>query len=170
MRLQRCTFLSCHSRRDWHLVMYLVFAGIDLLRCGRTVPRLATAKISTTCCCEHVGNPAAVHITIWKPQYRIHDSPRSRSIQVELGKVEGFWSALQNAITSISQVFECWAASSLATDTGENQSDVTCDVIMSYWVRSIGLRHLEFMPELVYKVLLEWVKKNVQLIVFNILY
>ncbi len=60
------------------------------------VPRLATANTSTTCCCEHVTSTAAVHITHEiTPIYSIHESPRSRSIQVELGKVEGFWSVLQ---------------------------------------------------------------------------
>ncbi len=56
------------------------------------------------------------------------------------------------ATASISQVFECWAASSLATDPGENQSAVPCgnDVIMSYWVRSIELRHLEFHARTLY--------------------
>ncbi len=46
---------------------------------------------------------------------------------MELGKVEGFWSTLQTATISISQVLECWAASSLAIDTGEDQSGVPCD-------------------------------------------
>ncbi len=30
------------------------------------VPRLATANISTTCCCEHVRNTAAAQITYMK--------------------------------------------------------------------------------------------------------
>ncbi len=65
---------------------------------------------------------------------------------MELGKVVGFWSALQTATANKSQVFEYWAVSSLATDTGEKQSAVPCDndVIRSDWVRPIGLRHLEF--------------------------
>ncbi len=90
------------------------------------------------CCCKY-----NIHeIT----PYSIHESPRSRSIQVELGKVEGFWSTLWTATVSTSHIFECWAASSLATDTGESQSAVPCDndVIRSDWDRPIGLRHLEF--------------------------
>ncbi len=69
--------------------------------------------------------------------------------QVELGKVNGFWSVLQTATSSVSQVFECWAASSYATDTGKNQLWLACDddVTMSYWVRSIGLRHLQFLHQ-----------------------
>ncbi len=64
---------------------------------------------------------------------------------MELGEVEGFWSTVQTATASTSHVFECWE-SSLATDTGENQSAMPCDndVIRSDWVRPIGLRHLEF--------------------------
>ncbi len=34
---------------------------------------------------------------------------------------------LQTATASTSHIFECLAASSLATDTGENQSAVPCD-------------------------------------------
>ncbi len=48
------------------------------------------------CCCYqglllpiHVRNTAAAHITYITP-YSIHDSPHSRSIQVEQGKVESF--------------------------------------------------------------------------------
>ncbi len=42
---------------------------------------------------QHVRNTAAAHITNMK--YCINESLHSRSIQVELGKVEGFWSTLQ---------------------------------------------------------------------------
>ncbi len=83
--------------------------------------------------------------------YSIHESPHSRSIQVELGMVEGFWSTLQTTTTSTSHKFECWAASSLATDTVENQSAVPCDdIIRSDWVRPIGLCHLEFHARTLY--------------------
>ncbi len=47
-------------------------------------------------CCEHVRNTAAAHIT-WNNPYiyiKYVKSSSSRSIQVELGKVEGFWSAI----------------------------------------------------------------------------
>ncbi len=42
------------------------------------------------------------------------------------------------ATASSSQVFECWAASSLAADAKRNQSPVPCDkdVIISDWVRT----------------------------------
>ncbi len=62
------------------------------------------------------------------------------------GEGGGFLECAATATTNISRAFECWAASSLATDTGENQSAVPCDndVIISDWVRPIGLRHLEF--------------------------
>ncbi len=57
---------------------------------------LATVNTFITCCCEHVINAAAVHITSKITLiYNIHESPHSRSIQVELGKVEGFWTTLQ---------------------------------------------------------------------------
>ncbi len=61
---------------------------------------------------------------------------------VELGKGEGLWSMLQTATASTSHVFECWAATSLATNTGESQSVVPCgnDVNRSDLVRLIGLR------------------------------
>ncbi len=56
-----------------------------------------------------------------------------------------FWNTLQTATASTSNIFECWAASSLAIGPEENQSAVPCgDVIRSDWVRPIGLRHLEF--------------------------
>ncbi len=57
----------------------------------------------------------------------------------------------QTATANESQVFEYWAVSSLATDTGENQSaePYDNDVIRSDWVGPIGLRQLKsFMPEL----------------------
>ncbi len=83
--------------------------------------------------------------------YSIHVSPRSRSIQVELGKVEIFWSTLRTATTSTSHIFECWAESSLATDSGENKSAVPCDdVSRSDWVRPIRLRHLELHARTLY--------------------
>ncbi len=83
--------------------------------------------------------------------YSIHESPHSRSIQVELGMVEGFWSTLQTTTTSTSHKFECWAASSLATDTVENQSAVPCDdIIRSDWARPTGLCHLEFHARTLY--------------------
>ncbi len=58
----------------------------------------------------------------------------------------GFLKCTAIVTESTTQVFECWAASSLATDTGENQSAVPRDndVIMSGWVIPIQ----SFMPEL----------------------
>ncbi len=53
------------------------------------VPRIATASTPTTCCCEHVRNTSAAHITYMKyPPHSIHESPHNRSIQVDLGKEE----------------------------------------------------------------------------------
>ncbi len=71
---------------------------------------------------------------------------------VELGKGEGLWSTLQTATASTSHVFECWAATSLATNTGESQSVVPCgnDVNRSDLVRLIGLRHVEFRARTLY--------------------
>ncbi len=45
------------------------------------VPRLATANTSTTCCCEHVGNTAAAHITHMNnpPQSRRHGTQYNTS-------------------------------------------------------------------------------------------
>ncbi len=71
---------------------------------------------------------------------------------MELGKEEGFWSTLQTATASTSHVFECWAATSLGTNTGESQSIVSCDndVNRSDLVRLIGLRHVEFRARTLY--------------------
>ncbi len=41
------------------------------------------------------------------------------------GEGGGFLEHTATATASASYIFECWAASSLATDTGENQSGVT---------------------------------------------
>ncbi len=156
------TVYFCHdnSRRDWHgnvhdNVNVFGLGRIDLLRC--CCDRASTE----TCYCQYIYN-----MLLWACKkyccckyniheitpYSIHESPRSRSIQVELGKVEGFWSTLRIATASTSHIFECWAVSSLATDTGENQSAVPCDndVIRSDWVRPIGLRHLEFHARTLY--------------------
>ncbi len=61
-------------------------------------------------------------------------SPRSRSIQVELGEGEGFWSVLQLLQQEPDQVFECWAAS---WKTENQLRHVSNDVILSDWVRTI---------------------------------
>ncbi len=60
----------CHdnSRRDWHgnvhdNVNIFGLGGIDLHTAAAAFTRLATANISTTCCCEHVRNTAAANIT-----------------------------------------------------------------------------------------------------------
>jgi len=45
----------------------------------------------------------------------------SKSKQVKLGKVEGFWKPTATATANTDQVFEGWTASSLATDTATNQ-------------------------------------------------
>ncbi len=97
-----------------------------------------------TCYCQYIHN-----MLLWACKknccckYSIHESPRSRSIQVVRWRVsEARW---ETAAVSTSHIFECWAESSLATDTGENQSAVSCDhdVIRSDLVRPIELRHLE---------------------------
>ncbi len=79
-----------------------------------------------------------------------------------------------------SHIFECWAASSLATDTGENQSAVPCnnDVIRSDWVRPIGLRHLEFHARTLYlwmiychcvNIMQSCNKKNATILKYNLI-
>ncbi len=78
------------------------------------------------------------HIYMPLLPYSIHESPRSRSIKVEPGKMEGFWSMLQTATTSTGGIFECWAASSLAPQTEENQSASSSSSLMfigdlTYW-------------------------------------
>ncbi len=50
------------------MFMYLVLAeqicyATVAAAAAEQVPRLATANTSTTCCCEHVRNTAAAHIT-----------------------------------------------------------------------------------------------------------
>ncbi len=87
------------------------------------VPKLATANTSTTWYREHVRNITAAHITwSYAPhsiQYMI--TPQ----QIYTGERGGFLKCAATAKANTSQVFECWAASSLATDTGENKSAVT---------------------------------------------
>ncbi len=91
-----------------------------------------------SCCTYNIWNNPPQHAWI----------PHSRSIQVELGKMEGFSSILQTARASTSHTFECWVATLLAhyTFKGENQSAVPCDndVIRSDWRRPIRLHHLDF--------------------------
>ncbi len=103
----------CHdnSQRDWHgnvhdNVNVFGFGGIDLLRCCCCCGRASTE----TCYCQYVHN-----MLLWACKkyccciyniheitpYSIHVSPRSRSIQVELGKVKVFWSTLRTATTAI---------------------------------------------------------------------
>ncbi len=82
------------------------------------------------CCCT---NNIQYEIT---PIYSIHESHRSRYIQGELGKVEGFWSALQLLQQAQANLIGCCYK--------KNQSAAPCDdVIMSAWVRPIRLCHLE---------------------------
>ncbi len=133
-----------------YMTMFNVFGlgVIDLLCC-------CCCRASTeTCYCQYIQDMllwacmkfcCCTYNTYESPPYSIQESPCSRSIQVELGKVEGSWSTV-NYYSKQSQVFEYWAVSSLATDTGENESPVPCDddVIRSDWVRPIVLRHLEF--------------------------
>ncbi len=151
-------FCDDNSRRDWHgnvhdNVNVFGLGGIYLLRCcgGRAstetcywqyIHNMLLWACKKYCCCKYT----------WNNPHSIQESPRSRSIQVELGKVEGFWSALQTATANKSQVFEYWAVSSLATDTGQNQSAVPCDndVITSDCVRPIRLCHLEFHARTIY--------------------
>ncbi len=155
----------CHdnSRRDWDgnvhdNVKVFGLGRIDLLLlllhcCGRSSTEACYCqyihKMLLWACTKHWCCTYNIHeIT---PPPSVHESPHSRSIQVELGKVEDFWSMLLTATASTNHIFGCWAASSLSTDTGESQSAVPCDkdVIKSDWVRPIGLRQLQsFLPEL----------------------
>ncbi len=133
--------------------------GIDLLHCCFCCGRASTE----TCYCQYIHN-----MLLWACKkyccckyniheitpYSIHESPRSRSrlYRWSWGRWRVFWSVLRTATTSTSHIFECWAESSLATNTGENQSAMPCDndVITSDWVRPIGLRHLEFHARTLY--------------------
>ncbi len=63
------------------------------------------ANTSTTCCCERVRNTAAAHLN---------------NLDADLYR----WSG---GARCTSPILECWAESSLATDTGENQSAEPCD-------------------------------------------
>ncbi len=109
--------------------------GIVLLWCcGRAS--------TTTCYCQYIHNMllwtckkyccCTYNIYEITPIYYIHESSRSRYIQVELGKVEGFWSMLQLLQQALAENLKVKHRSSLAADTKRNQSAVPCDnVIMS---------------------------------------
>ncbi len=152
----------CHdnSRRDWHgnvhdNVNVFGLGGIDLLRCCCCCDRASTE----TCYCQYIHK-----LLLWACKkyccckYNIHErTPYINHLVADLYRWSwGRWrvseARCEIATTSTSHIFECWAESSLATDTGENQSAVPCDndVIRSDWVRPIGLRHLEFHARTLY--------------------
>ncbi len=122
------------------MLMCLVLCGIDLLRCcccDRASTETYYCDTSTTCCCEHVRNTAAAHITyIAYMNHPVADLYRWSWGRRRVSEVR--CKLLQ---ASTSHIFECWAVNSLATHTRENQSAVPCDndVIMSDWVKPIGL-------------------------------
>ncbi len=113
--------------------------GIDLLRCcwwGRAS--------TDTCYCQYIHRHAAVSMTFCCCTYNMHEITRSRSIQVELEKVEGYWSMQQTATANTGQVFEWWAASSLAADATKT---IRCAMwIMWLYQTELGLSlcHLKF--------------------------
>ncbi len=93
-------FYHDNSRRVWHgnvhdSVKVFDLGGIDLLRC-------CCGRASTeTCYCQYIHNMllwackkccCTYNIYEITPIYYIHESPHRGSMQVELGKVEGFWS------------------------------------------------------------------------------
>ncbi len=94
----------CHdnSRRDWHgnvrdNVNVFGLGGIDAtllqsksrdLLLPNYIHNMLLWACKKYCCCKYI-----IHE---RTPYTIHESPRSRSIQVEVGKVEGFWSMLRN--------------------------------------------------------------------------
>ncbi len=81
-------FCYDNSQRDWHCnvhenVNVFGLGGIDLvllLRQSKYI--LSTANTFTPCCCEHVENTAAAHTTHMNYPLNMHESSRSRSIQV----------------------------------------------------------------------------------------
>ncbi len=93
-----------NSRRDWDgnvhdNVNVFGLGRIDLLHCcGRSSIE--------ACYCQYIHNMllwactkhwcCTYNIHEITPPPSVHESPHSRSIQVELGKVEGFWNALPN--------------------------------------------------------------------------
>ncbi len=130
----------------------LGLGGIDLIRC--------CVRASTeTCYCQYIHN-----MLLWAfkkyCKYNIHEITPIAYMNHLLADLYrwswGRWrvseARCETATKSTSHIFECWAESSLATDTEENQSAVPCDndVIRSDWVRPIGLRHLEFHDRTLY--------------------
>ncbi len=89
---------------------------------------------------QHVRNTAAALITYVNKPHSIHESPCGRSIQVELGKVEGFWSVLQQLHQAQTKYFwNVGAAISLAADT-KITNQLHHDVIMSDWIVIVILK------------------------------
>ncbi len=114
------------------------------------VPKLATANTSTTWYRDHVRNITATHITYdhMPPIAYSTWSPRSRSIQV---KVEGFWSVLLLLKKTLAKYLNVeQRAHWLPIQERTNQLWRDNDVIMSYWVRSNRLRHLDFHARTLY--------------------
>ncbi len=82
------------------------------------------------CCCTYnMNNPHSIH------------NPVADLYRWSWGRVAGGFLKCATATANTSQVFECWAASSLATDTGENQSAVPFDNDVIITSLSLWLRH-----------------------------
>ncbi len=101
------------------------------------VPKLATANTSTTWYRDHVRNITATHITYdhMPPIAYSTWSPRSRSIQVKLGKVEGFWSVLLLLKQTLAKYLN---VEQRAHWLRYRREQISCDVIM------MSLCHIEF--------------------------
>ncbi len=101
--------------------------GIDLLRC------CCSRAITETCYCQYIhryiGHTPALH-------HNIHDITPQQIYTGGAG--EGFLKRAAAATASISQLFECWAASSLLLMWKENNWlwHVNNDVIILEWVRT----------------------------------
>ncbi len=144
----------CHrkSLRVYHGndMMDNVFSlgGIVLLCCcGRAS--------TTTCYCQYIHNMllwtckkyccCTYNIYEITPIYYIHESSRSRYIQVELGKVEGFWSMLQLLQQALAENLKVKHQAHWLPIRKETIQ--LCHVIMSLCqieFEHIRLRHLEF--------------------------
>ncbi len=127
--------------------LIIVLGGIDLLCCCcrasntifyyQYIHNMLLWACKKYCCCTYNIYEISLFITYIKSPW---------SIQVELGKEEGIWSVLQLLQQTLAKYLnvELWA-NWLLTWKGTNQLClVSNDVIISDWVRPIGLRHLEF--------------------------
>ncbi len=80
---------------------------------------------------QHVRNTAAALITYVNKPHSIHESPCGRSIQVELGKVKGFWSMLQQLQQALAKYF--WNVEQQSHWLLIQQEPISC-TIMSDWI------------------------------------